>query len=464
MESPLIVVLINMGKASDSRATNPERAETVRLILEDERPDIVFGQEILPRKPKWLPDVLSYDWRVTGSETAIVWNSELFKDAKEIDQGMKEKITAKMTAPGKSWASDAATLGRVPARITIVGLVHKSSKTRVLAVSWHGPHKMTTVKKKTTFKALQDFCIEVRDQLFKSTETRIVIGGDFNLCLDEVKPEAKFVVESYEPSPRRKHNVIDYFVHTKDVKMKDMAPIVNVRGPVAAPEKPGSSIVKKDKEGEKDLSPDRPDKAGTSSAQASMSHDLEKDPSPDRPDKAGVSSAQASMSHDPVKDPSPDRPDKAGVSSAQASMSHDPVYKDPSPDRPDKTGVSSAQASMSHDPVKDPSPDRPDKAGTSSAQASMSHDPVKDPSPDRPDKAGTSSAQASMSHDPVNASTSKEKGISSSKQTAQPSTKKITSGVLGGPSDHSRSFSTSASPTELCLDHDPLKAKLIINP
>ena len=270
----LDALLLNMKDGSKKKTIigrTQRLTDAVKNILKVEPHDIVFAQEILsPKKLKWLSDKSSYESPIsmTGSETAVILKKDIFSHfhlVKGID--IKEQIE-------NHWGDDTELLQYVPDRITIVELTHRESEKHVLAVSWHGPcrkkkflkQKMNQEKKIFIFKAILKLCMEVRDQ---STKPGIVIGGDFNLSIARAKLSAEntdFVVETYNPSERRKGRVIDYFVHTKDINMTDIAPIWHYpidTAPKASGAKDTSSVSAQKKVEENGPSPDRSDDANS---------------------------------------------------------------------------------------------------------------------------------------------------------------------------------------------------------
>jgi hypothetical protein len=99
---------------------------------------------------------------------------------------------------------------------------------KVLALSWHGPYKETN-KKKNNF--LKDFFLMVKeiraidDDKFRRENGKplpLIIGGDFNIEISLWPNDPDLVYHKYIPSDRRKDNVIDMFVSTEDIRVKDL--------------------------------------------------------------------------------------------------------------------------------------------------------------------------------------------------------------------------------------------------
>lgn len=191
------IMTINM-KSPESGVTE-KRRRFVSILMRSFFSSIVFCQELpgyFEKKVVAECGTSGYDYVKNGNESAVIWLKEHFDGETE---GLKT-TDAWIREARKNLGPDASQL---LSRITMVKLTSKASKQSVLAVSWHGRHKLKDDGKSRAFKSLTDFLTKVIEN--KGIPSYI-IGGDFNLGTLEAELPKHGVVANYELSPRQSQN------------------------------------------------------------------------------------------------------------------------------------------------------------------------------------------------------------------------------------------------------------------
>lgn len=152
-----------------------------------------------------------YFYAHTANEAAVMWNNAEFLRISHIDEEWKKKIN-KINPNDYTYIST---------RFSGVLLIHRATGSKVLAVSWHGPHTGYVQMKKTRADFLNYLfeLIEVLDPVYYN-DIPILIGGDFNVSFDYSDLDRDFTFCDYILSKRRKTQ-IDYFVHSHGIIVKD---------------------------------------------------------------------------------------------------------------------------------------------------------------------------------------------------------------------------------------------------
>ena len=183
---------------SPESGVTEKRRRFVSILMRSFFSSIIFCQELpgyFETKVVAECGTLGYDSVRNEKQSAVIWRKEDFdgetKGFETTDRSIRELI--------KSLGSGADDL---LSGIAMVKLTPKASKESVLAVSWHGPHKLNDDGKKIEFKSLTTLLTKVIEN--KGIPSYI-IGGDFNLnpLSQSIQLPNDVVVPIYELSPRQ---------------------------------------------------------------------------------------------------------------------------------------------------------------------------------------------------------------------------------------------------------------------
>ena len=105
------------------------------------------------------------------------------------------------------------------ARMAIRKVKTLASSFEFLCVSWHGPWKKPLLEKRQYFQYFMEFLRVIKEKHARP----MLIGGDFNIDLTEIKAYvvSPFEIHRYKPSRRReKKGVIDFFISTEAIDLQ----------------------------------------------------------------------------------------------------------------------------------------------------------------------------------------------------------------------------------------------------
>lgn len=190
------IMTINMN--SPKKRVTEKRRRFVSIIMRSFFSSIIFCQEL----PGYFEEKVvaecgasePYGHAKNGKESAVIWLKEDFDGETE---GLETTDTW-IREVRNSLGADASEL---LSRIAMVKLTSKEpSADSVLAVSWHGRHKLKYEDKLREFESLTTFLAKV---IKKKGIPSYIIGGDFNFDTLEVELPKDGVVSNYELSPRQ---------------------------------------------------------------------------------------------------------------------------------------------------------------------------------------------------------------------------------------------------------------------
>ncbi|XP_070568535.1 uncharacterized protein [Ptychodera flava] len=219
-----VIMSLNLNGPKTSTAT--EKQEAASRILNANRPDIVCVQEIgAPKTKDWkleLPSELQDCCRNTEKEAGVIWNGATLKLVKDFDQAFKVKLldanpTIRTQCP------------ELAARTCIVKLQSLKTAKHIIVISWHGPHnKIKTAEKKNAVQGLQAFAVILE----KKEGAPVLIGGDFNLKMEEIELRVNFCISApSELSARRKGKEnIDFFLFSDKLRVVETRVVETVPG------------------------------------------------------------------------------------------------------------------------------------------------------------------------------------------------------------------------------------------
>ena len=191
------IMTINMkSPAINGEGIEKKRRKLLSIIMRSFFSAVIFCQELPGYFEKEVVaecGASGYKCVRNGKESAVIWREEDFSESTD-----GPKITDTWIRELRNTLPDASQL---LSRATMVNLISKSSDESVLAVSWHGRHKIKDDAKKREFESLNTFLIEV---IKRKKITSYIIGGDFNLNTLEVALSEDVVVGSYELSPKQR--------------------------------------------------------------------------------------------------------------------------------------------------------------------------------------------------------------------------------------------------------------------
>lgn len=193
----------------------PARYELLKKIQRESQRDLIFFQECTVNNPlKQLKAEFndSYKCEISGKESGIIWNNDVFNVER---MNTFNLITEK-------YATLQPHRGRGRICMCKVSLKDRDSNTKkkepnitqFMAVSWHGPNK--TSDKPNIFEELIKFCMEQETRL----ELPCLIGGDFNYSAqhadEKIENKTGWCI-SYDEESK-----YDFFLSSGGLNLKDI--------------------------------------------------------------------------------------------------------------------------------------------------------------------------------------------------------------------------------------------------
>ena len=199
------IITINMNGKSHGEGTADERRHLIVSILKRSSASVIFCQEV---PDKFETEVVKkcygdYEYAVTGKESAVMWRLKDF-DGDPVQGTSITKILERL----QKEKSD-VDVSEVRTRTAMVKLRNRETGAFFLAVSWHGPHKVSDNAKLRAFYGLICFLDEVCETLCS-----FIIGGDFNFdtrLISEAVPRKYGItisISSYELCTRDQERLL----------------------------------------------------------------------------------------------------------------------------------------------------------------------------------------------------------------------------------------------------------------
>lgn len=207
----LQIMTINVN-GKGAKGNTEKRRELIANVIEENKPHIVMLQEFQATS---LPETNSYRLLKEGNDAVIMY-----------DQNQVSVSLLSWDYISDTYKDYVETLTEeigVKKRITIVRVVPRNYEHHVfICISWHGPSASLDVD--TKYSLAREF-LDFVQKIVEKEGVPVVIGGDFNvsLCSDDVKPP--FVLPMYTPSTRREGLVIDFFIHSENIRLTEIGPI-----------------------------------------------------------------------------------------------------------------------------------------------------------------------------------------------------------------------------------------------
>ncbi|XP_060063501.1 uncharacterized protein LOC132543961 [Ylistrum balloti] len=222
--SPIHVMSMNAGGPSDGKGSAKIRREYFAGVVLDNEPEIFLIQEFRwqgIRGDVWKDTPLPDRYEYTGNmEASIMYDSKRFR-LTELSQTKLQAPLDELKRKGKV-SQDFTPIARSCVRRLEIKDPLSTEAFRVLVVSWHGIHSRTNeAEKKTQFRYLQIYMKELSER----EEAVVLLGGDFNIRIDRIRSlvdPGEFILYEYQPSKRRKGNIIDYFMASPALSLTDV--------------------------------------------------------------------------------------------------------------------------------------------------------------------------------------------------------------------------------------------------
>lgn len=222
------ILLVNTGKDGKDSSPAAKRQEAFTRIVEDVKPSIIFTQECTGPFVNGLGDQYL---KLGIPDAGFIYNvNEFVHEDLTQDTGLATLVNR--LAKDQKISRDFQFLGRVRVvRFTSKGVPDLD----ILALSWHGQHSRITDAKKIEF--LKELFLVVKEmqklegEKFRGHDGKVlpvIVGGDFNIEVTKWPSDPDLIYHKYTPSDRRKDHLIDLFVTTKELlvkncKFKDMS-------------------------------------------------------------------------------------------------------------------------------------------------------------------------------------------------------------------------------------------------
>ncbi|XP_064644862.1 uncharacterized protein LOC135498483 [Lineus longissimus] len=217
------ILLTNTGKDGDGPSPSAKRQEAFTRIVEEVKPSIIFTQECTGPFAKELGEQYL---KLGVPDAGFIYNVNEFVHNDFTQDTDLARLVKRLTRDQKI-STDFQFLGRVRVvRFTSKGVPGLD----ILALSWHGQYSRLNAAKKIEF--LKELFVVVKEikklEKFRDQGGKmlpVIVGGDFNIEVTKWPSDPDLIYHMYTPSDRRKDRLIDLFVSTKELAVKNCKPV-----------------------------------------------------------------------------------------------------------------------------------------------------------------------------------------------------------------------------------------------
>ncbi|KAK3599314.1 hypothetical protein CHS0354_028680 [Potamilus streckersoni] len=230
VKTDLKVLIMNASGPSQGDEPSTRRKQAIQNVINKHNPDLVLLQEFSWKGIHgkiWLAHPVPEHYQLTGNtDASILYNiNELIVE--ENPTGKLQRILEELQRPTSKHPTPVPLKFAPIPRMSLRMVKTKGVPViEFICISWHGRHKgIDDLEKVIEFRHLMIFVKDIRT---KNKNLPILLAGDFNVDMELISHEVEdpFKLHEYKASKRRKKKgVIDYFIATTELCLKDIKPV-----------------------------------------------------------------------------------------------------------------------------------------------------------------------------------------------------------------------------------------------
>jgi len=214
---------MNASGAIPEKGAPEKRRKAIQEVAIQENPHLILFQEfgwVGITGKTWEKSRLPDKYQYTGNKHGSIMYDTNELIIKILTQTDLQKPLDELIRKGKIQGNFTPIPRICIRKITTKGVPHME----FICVSWHGAHSKKKEDKKKDFSDLQVYLIELSE---RNGNIQIIVGGDFNISISDIDDivHDELKLHKYEPTSRRTGSIIDFYLTSASVNLKNTSPL-----------------------------------------------------------------------------------------------------------------------------------------------------------------------------------------------------------------------------------------------